>query len=65
MNKAELNPLKPVLEINYDPAIEGAQKTEKTLGDLRGEIKALKDSLDKTAIESDEFKNKLNSLNAK
>lgn len=57
--------LKTTLEINYDPAIEGAQKTEKTLGDLRGEIKALKDSLDKTAIESDEFKDKLNSLNAK
>lgn len=57
--------LKTTLEINYDPAIEGAQRTEKTLGDLRGEIKALKDSLDKTAIETDEFKDKLSQLNDK
>lgn len=53
------------LDIDFSPAIQGSEKTERTLNDLREEIKKLKTSLGETAIESEDFGKTLNTLNDK
>lgn len=53
------------LDIDFTPAIQGSEKTERTLNDLREEIKKLKTSLGETAIESEDFGKTLNTLNDK
>lgn len=53
------------LDIDFTPAIQGSEKTERTLNDLRDEIKKLKTALGETAIESEDFGKTLNTLNDK
>lgn len=53
------------VDIDFTPAIQGSEKTERTLNDLREEIKKLKTSLGETAIESEDFGKTLNTLNDK
>ena len=53
------------LDIDFSPAIQGSEKTERTLNDLREEIKKLKTSLGETAIESEDFGKTLNTINDK
>lgn len=53
------------LDIDFTPAIQGSEKTERTLNDLRDEIKKLKTALGETAIESEDFGKTLSTLNDK